>query len=65
MSVFDPEIAVPDSLIASSPSKRKKTILGRGVAGSRRACMLAAKGDKVTAESKLPYLHMTGVGSVS
>ncbi len=26
--------------------------------------MLAAKGDKVIAESKLPYFNMTGVGSV-
>ena len=61
-SVYDSEIFVPDALVADSPSKRKKTRLGRGVAGSRRNRILAAREEKTYAESKIPYLSMRGAG---
>ena len=61
-SVYDSDVVVPDALIADSPSKRKKTRLGKGVAGTRRRRLLAAREDKVAAESKIPYLSMHGAG---
>ena len=61
-SVYDADIFVPDALVADSPSKRKRTRLGRGVAGSRRNRLLAAREEKTHAESKIPYLSMRGAG---
>ena len=64
-SVYDSDIFVPDALIADSPSKRKKTRQGRGVAGSRRIRLRAAQEDKVVAESKIQYLSMQGAAGSS
>ena len=61
-SVYDADIFVPDALVADSPSKRKKTRLGRGVAGSRRNRLLASREEKTHAESKIPFLSMRGAG---
>ncbi len=64
-AVYDADIFVPDALVADSPSKRKKTRLGRGVAGSPRNRLLASREEKAHAKSKIPYLSMRGAGGAT